>query len=59
MSKQKMSAEDKKMVNGLFWNSFLLEASITTKGSRPWASPWVCGRRSNVSIRQKRDRQKH
>ena len=27
MSKQKMSAEDKKMVNGLFWNSFLLEAS--------------------------------
>lgn len=27
MSKQKMSPEDKKMVNGLFWNSFLLEAS--------------------------------
>lgn len=27
MSKQKMYSEDKKMVNGLFWNSFLLEAS--------------------------------
>ncbi len=26
MNKQKMSAEDKKMVNSLFWNSFLLEA---------------------------------
>ena len=26
MNKQKMSAEDKKMVNSLFWHSFLLEA---------------------------------
>lgn len=27
MSKQKMSLEDKKMINGLFWNSFLLESA--------------------------------
>ena len=26
MSKQKLSSEDRKMINGLFWNSFLLEA---------------------------------